>query len=505
MAASVVSALRWWARTKGDQDALVVAEDDVSYATLESWTSRFARRLAEAGVGPGDRVGLLGSNSLEWCVAALGILKTGAVLVPLNPRLVAAEVRKILTDADAKLVVADDAGLETLPAVQAEMPGLGARPLAEVGEARDGAEDHFVVDIDPADPAIVLFTSGTTGLSKGVICTNQTLLNIAFELTLTEEGLRPGSRSLLVLPLAFTPGLVTGLCTTTVLGGTLVVERSFDPGQAVRLLQKHKITAIFGVPLIFEAMAKSPDFAEADLSSIKTAITGGAPVPVPLLEAWGAKGVALRQIYGMTEVGGVATSTRPEDAAEHPGTCGTGSVFTEFKVIRADGTTADPGETGEVILRGPGVTPGYWQDEENTKRALRDGWLYSGDLGVLDDEGRLKFVDRMKDLIISGGINISPVEIEQVISGLAGVEEVAVISAKDEKFGETPAAILVTTGEHDPHSVIEHCGRELADFKVPRYVVFRDEPLPRLPSGKLAKVAIRREYTDIPAKHDKVR
>ncbi|HVW44876.1 MAG TPA: AMP-binding protein [Amycolatopsis sp.] len=505
MAASVVSALRWWARTKGDQTALIVAEDEVSYAALETWTSRFARRLADAGVAPGDRVGLLGGNSLHWCVAALAILKTGAVLVPLNPRLVAAELRKILTDAGADLVVADEPGLAVLPAVQADMPALATRSLAEVAEIRDGADEHFVVDIDPADPSIVLFTSGTTGLSKGVICTNQTLLNIAFELTLTEEGLRPGARSLLVLPLAFTPGLVTGLCTTTVLGGTLVIEPSFDPGRAVRLLEQHRITTIFGVPLIFESMAKSPEFERADLSSIKSAITGGAPVPVPLLRAWGAKGVALRQIYGMTEVGGVATSTRPEDAAEHPGTCGTGSVFTEFKVIREDGSLCDPDEPGEVVLRGPGVTPGYWQDEENTARALRDGWLYSGDLGVVDAEGRLRFVDRMKDLIISGGINISPVEIEQVISGIKGVEEVAVISAKDEKFGETPAAILVTSGPHDAHSVVEHCGRELADFKVPRYVVFRDEPLPRLPSGKLAKVAIRREYTDIPATYGKVR
>ncbi len=475
MATSVVSALRWWAGTKGEQTALIVAEDEVSYRTLESWTSRFARRLAEAGIGPGDRVGLLGGNSLDWCVAALGILKTGAVLVPLNSRLVAPELRKILVTAEAKLVVADETGLEVMPAVQAEMPGLDVFPLTGVPEVREGAEDHFVVDLDPADPSIVLFTSGTTVLSKGVICTNQTVLNIAFELSLTEEGMRPGSRSLLVLPLAFTPGLVTGLCVTTVLGGTVVVERNFDPGRAVNLLQQHRITAIFGVPLIFESMAKSPEFAQAALSSIKTAITGGAPVPVPLLEAWGAKGVALRQIYGLTEVGGVATSTRPEHAAEHPGTCGTGSIFSEFKVIRPDGTPCDPDEPGEVLLRGPGVTPGYWQDEENTARALRDGWLYSGDLGVVDTGGRLRFVDRMKDLIISGGINISP------------------------------AAILVTTGRHDPRPLIDYCSRELADFKVPRYIVFRDDPLPRLPSGKLAKIAIRNEYTDIPAKYGKVR
>jgi fatty-acyl-CoA synthase len=224
-----------------------------------------------------------------------------------------------------------------------------------------------------------------------------------------------------------------------------------------------------------------------------------------LLEAWGAKGVKLRQIYGMTEAGGVATATLAVDADEHPDTCGTGSVFTEFKIVDEDGTECAPGESGEIVLSGPGVTPGYWRDPQSTAQALRDGWLHSGDLGTTTPDGRLKFIDRLKDLIISGGINISPIEIEQAIAQLDGVEEVAVISAADEKFGETPAAIVVATGEHDPQRLIDHCGRLLADYTVPRYVVFRDDPLPRLPSGKLAKVAIRSEYADIAQAYAKVR
>ena len=505
MSTSLVSALRWWGKTKGDETALIVGEDQVSYSGLHNWTSRVGRSLADRGVAPGDRVCVLGENSLAWCASALGVLKAGAVLVPLNPRLVAAELNKIISDAGAAVVIAENAfqpALEEVTGLGTELDVIG---LNQVADLRDGKADDFVVDTDPDDPAIVLFTSGTTGLSKGVICTNRTLLSIVFEASLTEEGLRPGGRTLLVLPLAFTPGLVWGLAMNTVLGGMLVIEREFNPSRAVQLIEKHEIGALFGVPLIFGAIAKAPEFGEADLSSLRSAFTGGAPVPVPLLQSWGEKGVKLRQIYGLTEAGGVATATLVKDADEHPDSCGTGSIFTEFRVIRADGTECEPGEPGEVVLRGPGVTPGYWQDEENTATAIRDGWLHSGDLGVTTSDGRLEFVDRIKDLIISGGINVSPVEIEQVVTGIDGVEEAAVISAADEKFGETPAAIVVRNGDLDAAGVVAACGKQLADYKVPRYVVFRDEPLPRLPSGKLAKVAIRKEYADIPSTNKKVR
>ncbi len=263
--------------------------------------------------------------------------------------------------------------------------------------------------------------------------------------------------------------------------------------------------AIFGVPLIFDAISRSPEFEKADLSSLRTAIVGGAAVAPALLKRWADKGVALRQIYGMTEAGGVATATLVAEAFDHPDSCGSGSIFTEIKVVRDDGTEADPGEEGEILLRGPGVTPGYWNDPESTSLALRDGWLHSGDLGTRDEEGRVKFVDRLKDLIITGGINISPVEIERVIGEIPGVQEVAVIAASDDRFGETPAAIVTVENGVDEATIIEHCDRLMTDYKVPRYVVIRDEPLPRLPSGKLSKTAIRSEYKDVADRYDKVR
>ncbi|MFC8529920.1 class I adenylate-forming enzyme family protein [Nocardia sp. NPDC057227] len=505
MAATIGSALAWWARSKGERTAIVVEDEALTYRDLHHWSSRIARSLAERGVRPGERVGVLGPNSLEWPVIALGVLKAGAVLVPLNPRLKPAELRKVLDDAGAGTVVFPAPYAEVLDAtweLGERFAGIGFDELAAL---RSGAADDFRIDPEPDDPAALLFTSGSTGLSKGVVCTNRTLLSIVFEASLVEEGLRPGSTTLLVLPLVFTPGLVWGLLMTIVLGGTIVIEKELVPSRAARLLGEHDVQAIFGVPLIFEAISRAPEFDSADLGSLRTAIVGGAAVPVSLLERWAKKGVALRQIYGMTEAGGVATATLLEEAADHPDTCGDGSIFTELKVVRADGTETAPGEEGEILLRGPGVTPGYWNDPDSTAAALRDGWLRSGDLGTRDEEGRLKFVDRLKDLIITGGINISPVELERVIGTLDGVEEVAVIAAGDDRFGETPAAIVKTNGSVDAARIIAHCTELVADYKVPRYVVLRDEPLPRLPSGKLSKTAIRAEYRDVAANYEKLR
>jgi fatty-acyl-CoA synthase len=505
MAATIGSALYWWADTKGDQRALIVDDETLTYRELQDWSSRVARRIVDAGIAPGDRVGVLGPNSITWPVLALGVLKAGAVLVPLNPRLKPAELRKVLDDAGAVLTIAPAEYAEQIEQTRELGADFQSLSFDDFAGLRDGGRDDFRIDRDYDDPVAILFTSGSTGLSKGVVCTNKTLLNIVFEATLTEEGFRPGGTSLLLLPLVFTPGLVWGLVMSVVLGNTLVIEKELNPGRAAKLLGEHRVNALFGVPLVFEAISRTPEFAAADMSSLRTAIVGGAAVAPALLKAWADKDVQLRQIYGMTEAGGVATATTREEAFTHPGTCGTGSIFTELRVVRPDGTDADPGEEGEIVLRGPGVTPGYWGDEESTAQALRDGWLHSGDLGTLDDGGRVKFVDRMKDLIITGGINISPVEIERVIGAIDGVEEVAVIAAPDARFGETPAAIVTVRGDIDAAAIVEHCDKVVADYKVPRYVVIRDEPLPRLPSGKLSKTAIRDEYRDVAERFAKVR
>jgi len=505
MTATIGSALAWWARTQPDHPAVVLDGETLDYATFEAWSSRAAESLRSAGVQPGDRVGLLSPNDLLWPIAALAVMKAGAVLVPLNSRFKPAELRGVLDSAGASHVIAHD----QLKGVVEEANTLGDRAkvvtFSEIDVLRDGPPSTFRIDRDPDDPIAVIFTSGSTGLSKGVVLTNRTLLSIVFEASLTERGFRQGSTSILVLPLAFTPGLVWGLLMTTVLGGTIVVERELNPSRAVTLMEQHRAQAIFGVPLIFQAISSAPEFADADLSALETAIVGGAAVPVSLLEMWGAKGVVLRQIYGMTEAGGVATATLRHEANDHPDSCGIGSIFTELKVLREDGTETDPGEAGEIVISGPGVTPGYWNEPDITAEVFKDGWLRSGDLGKRDEDGRIAFVDRLKDLIITGGINVSPVELEAVLMKLEGVEECAVIAAPDERFGETPAAIITSSAGVDAAAVVEHCSKLLSDFKVPRYVVVRESPLPRLPNGKISKRDIRDEYADITERYEKVR
>lgn len=507
MTATVGSALSWWARSRGDQPAVHVGADAVTYRDLLHWSSRLARQLADAGVRPGDRVGLLSPNAIQWPAAALAILKAGAVLVPLNARLKPAETRKVADDAGISLVVSAESHADTARQAAELGDRFAVLDFGLVDRLRTGEPDVYAVERPADEPLAIIFTSGSTGLSKGVILTTQTLLNIVLENTLTQEGFRPGNVALLLLPLAFTPGLVYGLLMTIVLGGTLVVEPELNASRAVRLIEQHRVQALFGVPVIFESLSRAPEFDSVDLSSLQTAIVGGAAVPTDLLHRWAAKGVLLRQIYGMTEAGGVATATLQSEALDHPDSCGSGSIFTEVRVMGEDGVLAGPGDHGEIVVRGPLVTPGYWGDPETTAAAIRDGWLHSGDIGVSDAEGRITFVDRLKDLIISGGINISPVELETVIGKLPAVAEVAVIAVADERWGETPAAIITPLegAGLDEATVIAHCQEQLSDYKVPRYVILRSVPLPRMPSGKIDKRTVREEYCDIADRFAKAR
>jgi fatty-acyl-CoA synthase len=320
------------------------------------------------------------------------------------------------------------------------------------------------------------------------------------------EGVEPnGLRQIMVLPLFGAPGLIWGICRVILHGGTLLLQPGFDPRRALEVLTTKRVTTLIAVPLIVQQIAAEPGFADAELSSISTAHVGGAPVPVDLLKMWHAKGVVLRQLYGQTEIGGTATVMPREEALQHPEKCGWGSVFTKIRVVDTNDEDVPAGVEGEILLRGPGMTPGYWRNEEATKAALRGGWLHTGDIGVLDERGYLTFVDRQKDMIISGGINIAPLEIEMVLQEMSGVAEVAVFGVADPKFGETPAALIYATSEVSVDDVVRWCNERLAAYKVPRYVVSVADPLPRLASGKIAKRELRDTYANIPETHPKVR
>jgi fatty-acyl-CoA synthase len=495
----VIDGLDWWARAVPDKTAAILGDESLTYAELDSWAGRIAAGYGEHGVGAGDRVGILAGTSLTFCAAAVGIYKLGAVAVPMSTRLTASELSVLIESSEPTIVL-------TEPDLADKLPDQRLVMMDDLEALREGeAVTHPQPDVAATDPAALLYTSGTTGRPKGVIFTHDKILSSVAEWTLSEPGFNHDMRLLMVLPLGSTPGLMWGITHTFIRGGTLVLEQQFNPQTALEALEQQQITAMVGVPLLYEAIAAQPGFADADLSQWSTAHVGGARVSEKLLKSYADKGVRLRQIYGMTELGGSVTATPLADALTKPDFCGRGNLFTRLRTVRDDGSDCDPGEPGQILIKGPSVTAGYWGDPEATAETIKDGWLYSGDLGFLDEDGYLKMVDRVKDLIITGGLNVAPTEIENVIDALDAIAEVAVISADDEKFGETPAAIVRLEGEVTPEEIVAHCNEHLADFKVPRYVVIVQEPLPRMASGKVAKRQLRELHPDIAAQYEKVR
>ena len=507
MSGTVIDALTYWSRTKPDLPAINFDGDVITYAELARWADGVAHDLAARGVQPGDRVGLVGANTLEWCAAALGALKVGAIVAPFNQRMLAGELTALVEDCEPTVVYCDEDLQSRLEEVRTAREGFSlavfeqdVRPWGPRAHA-----GYRTPIVDLKDPTAIVFTSGTTGRPKGVIFTHASISGEMHEWSLMEPILPNGLRPLLVLPLFSAAGIVWGISRVTLQGGTLFLQPKFDPEKALRVLSEDKATTLTGPPILFDQISKVPGFTDADLSHLTTAHVGGARVPVDLLHAWQAQGVQLRQIYGQTEIGGSATAMPREEAAQYPDKCGWGGIFTKIRVVDAEGHDCAPHETGQILLRGPGMMPGYWRNEDATKATIIDGWLQTGDLGKLDENGYLTYVDRLKDMIISGGLNISPAEIETVVNRIPGVEEVAVISVPDAKFGETPAAIVKTSVPLTELDIIDFCNQNLADYKVPRYVVFVDEPLPRMASGKIAKRDLRDSYADVPDTYAKVR
>ncbi|MDT2006092.1 long-chain fatty acid--CoA ligase [Rhodococcus opacus] len=503
MSGSVIDAAAWWSQTVPDQTAIDFDGDVVSYAQLGEWVDGVAAWLQDNGVTAGDRVGLVGANSLEWCVAALATWKAGAIVCGFNQRFVAGDLRPLIELCVPTVVLADVTHLDRVKDIVSRSTPFAVLSLKEVADARTRAHSPMPRPVVSAeDPTLIVFTSGTTGTPKGVVYTHGTIAGVVYEWSLAERVEPNGLRPLLALPLFSAAGVVWGLARSMVHGGTLYLQQQFDPPRALEILQKARITTLNGPPIIFEQIAAVPGFDEVMLDHVTTAWVGGSRVTSSLLERWRAQGVALRQMYGQTETGGGATVMPAGGALEK---CGSGGMFTRIRVVDESGDDCPPDVTGEIIVRGPGVFPGYWCNPEATARALRAGWLYTGDLGSLDEDGVLTFIDRVGEIINSGGLKISPIEVEALIQQIPGVAEVAVFAVADPKFGETPAAIVSGEAEVDPTEVVAFCNERLADFKVPRYVILHTGPLPRMASGKINKRDLRATYCDAPQRFPRVR
>lgn len=504
MSFTVNSALRWWAREMADEVALNVDGQPCSFAELQQWSLRVGAYLTANGVKPGDRVGMIGINSMDYAVLIFALAQIGAVGAPLSYRSTPSEIADAVQDLTPALVFTDADRRANAEAALGDAAGEKLRALEAVAGLRQGPAMVPTFDADPDAPLFIIGTSGSTARPKGVIYTHRMVMTYAAEFAITEPRCGRGSRALSAGPFSSSSGYLL-LMQFTSMGVTSFLESHFKAERALDLLIREKITTFQAAPIFFERIAALPAFADADLSSLYWTQVGGARVSPALLKAWLDKGVVLRQAYGSTEAGG-GWGACLDTAISAPEKCGRGGMFTRYAIRGSDGGFAPPGTVGEILINSPCITVGYWNNPEATTEAIRDGWLHTGDIGVMDADGNLTFTDRLKDIIISGGLNISAAEVEKAIAEIDGVDEVAVIAAMDQEFGETPLAIV--HGDPDRISVsaiIDHCNMRLTNYKVPRYVAVESAPLPRLPSGKLAKPQLRDRYKDAAARLPKVR
>ncbi len=483
---------RYWATNRPDAVGLRFEGRDFTWLDIERRTDELAVGLAELGVVAGDRVGLLMTNRPEWCEVAMAALKLDAVVVPMNVRFTATEVAYVADDADCRVIVSEAAFEDALAK-------LADRRVVEAEEL----DDHRRVGRSPArsngggaQAAFICYTSGTTGDPKGAILTHDSW-NSASQGWAQAMALGPDERVLLPFPLAFTGGLAVWLFTYWA-GGCVVLERGFDATRALELIEAERITGLFAVPVIYQSMISHERWADTDLSSWRVASSGGAAVPESIIRAVQARGVPMAQGYSLTEASAAVTVLAPSDALRKLGSAGLAVMHGRVMIAAEDDRPVPPGELGEILVGGPQIMVGYWNRPDESRDALRNGWLHTGDIGRVDDEGYLYVVDRMKDMLISGGLNVYPAEIERLLAALPGITEVAVIGVPDERWGETPAVIAV--GDPDlvtAATVLTACSETLADFKLPRYLVVRDEPLPRNMSAKVQKRRLVDQYRDL--------
>ena len=472
-----------------------------TYADLDDRTRHLAAALRSLGVERGDRVAYLGPNDptlLETLFAATAL---GGVFVPLNWRLTAPELTYIAADCGATLLVHAAEMTGTATAVAAA-GSTALRHLVELGPPFEGmatggdrASAAAPAPIDAPvgldDPAVIIYTSGTTGRPKGATLSHGNItwncVNVLIDTDLASDEV-----ALVCAPLFHVAALNMVSLPILMKGGTVVLTGGFDPDAALELIARHGVTVMFGVPAMFNAMAQVPAFASADLSSLRRLLCGGAPVPLSTIRTYLDRGIPFLQGYGMTETSPGALFLGAERAADKAGSAGVASFFTDVRVVRPDGSEVEPGEKGEVVVAGPNVMRGYWNRPEATAEVMDGDWFRSGDVALVDDDGYVTIVDRMKDVIISGGENIYPAEVEDVIYGHPGVAECAVIGVPHERWGEVGRAIVVRRAGAalDEEALLEHLDGRLARFKLPRSVVFTDE-LPRSGAGKVLKAELR--------------
>jgi fatty-acyl-CoA synthase len=451
------------ARITPDRVAIEEVGRTWTYAELDRRSDELAPVLSR-----GDRVSTLTGNSGEHVALMFACAKAGAILHPISWRLAPAEIAFQLDDADPAVFLIED---EYRELGEAALELASSQPALTL-DGSPGAQAARALD---DDPLLLIYTSGTTGKPKGALLTHANCFwtNLSFDLA---TGIRPEDVVLQVLPQFHCGGWNVQSILAWWKGARLVLERGFDPTRALELIEREGVTTVMGVPANYLFMAQEPRFAETDLSTLRLAVVGGAPMPEALLDIWAARGVHIVQGYGLTEAAPNVLCLPPEDARRKAGYAGKPYPY----------VTCELSAESELLVRGPNVFPGYWRNEEATARAFRDGWLLTGDIAERDDEGNYRILGRLKDMIVSGGENVYPAEIEAVLHDHPAVADAAVVGVADERWGEVCAAFVVTESPVSEDELREHCRQRLARFKVPKSFTFVDA-LPRNSMGKIQK------------------
>lgn len=500
---NIANGVREFAVARARHAAVIDGDRVLTYAELDERSNRLASALLSSGLTSGDRVGIVLGNRLEYPEVAAGVAKAGLVMVPVNPRLTSPEMAYILGHSSARAVIADSAlnevvvpaleGLDVVVTLSIGGTALGRDYEATLAEAE--AVDPKI-HVDETDPFVVAYTSGTTGKPKGVQISHRSRC-LTFLSAALEWNIGPGETTVAVAPMYHGAGFAFAYA-AVYCGGTLVMLRTWDPEHALQLLETHRASSVFLVPTHAQMIRTLGEEALSrfDLTALRTMYFNAAALPFPLKE-WlvgSFPTVRIHEVYGSTEAG-VVTCLRPEDQLTRPGSVGPAWLLNEVRLVGLDGQPVAPGEIGELYSRSPYLMNGYLDDDEATEACTTpDGFLTAGDLARADEDGFISIVDRVKDMIVSGGVNIYPREVEDVLLAHPAVEQVAVTGVPDEQWGEIVAAMIVlnrgTTVTVDEIDV--YCRERLAGFKVPRMVRFAPQ-LPASAAGKILKREIRAE------------
>ncbi|MGI5130832.1 long-chain-fatty-acid--CoA ligase [Pseudonocardia sp. CA-107938] len=490
------------ARTAPDGVATRAGDETLTWQQFDDRVTRLAHLLATGGVHRGDRVAVLGLNSSALLVAMAATLRLGGICVPVNFRMVAAEIAYVLSDSGAVAAVADERFLPVLDVALAEAHACSTVvPIDADWAERLAAASDAPIELDPpdTDPAFIMYTSGTTGRPKGAVLTHRNLLLHAYSNVLHIGSDATPTVSMSGAPLFHIAG-VSGFYITLVRSGTTVITPSggFDPGHIVDLLERERVTSTFMVPAQWAAIVALPGIAERDLSALRQLSWGAAPASTTLLRTMIDTFPQAQVItaFGQTECSPVTCILRGEDSITKIGSIGQPMLNVEVRIVDDDMNDVPQGEIGEIVYRGPLVMSGYWNKPEETAAAFTGGWFHSGDLVRADPDGYLYVVDRKKDMIISGGENIYCAEVENVLAAHPQVGEVALIGVPHPRYGETPLAVIAPRDPANPPSaedIEQFCRERLSAYKCPREIALVDA-LPRNPSGKVLKTRLREAY-----------